>query len=162
LIYTFSAALRDAIEVDDRAVLTLDLAPGRDLKRLQTDLQHPQGRDSISNHLRRRTGIEGVKAALLHELATAKQLRDPLQLAALIKAVPLTVLAPRPIDEAISTAGGVRMTALTADLMLKQLPGTFVAGEMLDWEAPTGGYLLTACIASGYRTGQGVLRWQAR
>ncbi len=159
LIYAFAAALRDAIEGDGRAVLTLDLAPGRDLKRLQSDLQHPQGRDSISNHLRRRTGIEGVKAALLHEVATAEQLRDPAQLAALIKALPLTLLAPRPIDEAISTAGGVRLDALTADLMLKQLPGTFCAGEMLDWEAPTGGYLLTACIASGYRAGQGVLRW---
>jgi uncharacterized flavoprotein (TIGR03862 family) len=159
LIYAFSAVLRDAIESDGQAILTLDLAPGRSPVRLQSDLQQPQGRDSLSNHLRRRAGIEGVKAALLHEVATTDQLRDPALLAALIKSVPITLLAPRPLDEAISTAGGVRLDALNADLMLKQLPGTFCAGEMLDWEAPTGGYLLTACLASGYRAGQGVLRW---
>lgn len=162
LIYALSSPLRDAIERDGSAVLRIDLAPGRDLARLVADLKTPQGHDSLANHLRRRAGIEGIKAALLREVAAPEQLRDPTQCAALIKALPLTLVAPRPIDEAISTAGGVKLDALDDDLMLKNLPSIFCTGEMLDWEAPTGGYLLTACIASGYRTGQGVLRWLHR
>ncbi len=161
LIYALSAPLRDAIERDGSAVLTLDLAPGRDLARLTADLQRPQGRESLSNHLRRRAGIEGVKAALLRELARPEQLRDPAQLAAAIKALPLTLTATRPIDEAISSAGGIMLKALDNALMLKKIPGVFCAGEMLDWEAPTGGYLLTACFASGRRAGHGLLRWRA-
>lgn len=160
LIYALSAPLRDAIERDGEAVLHIDLAPGRDLARLTADLKTPQGHDSLSNHLRRRAGIEGIKAALLREVASTEQLRDPAQCAALIKALPLTLLAPRPIDEAISTAGGIKLDALSDDLMLKNLPGIFCAGEMLDWEAPTGGYLLTACMASGYIAGRGLLRWR--
>jgi uncharacterized flavoprotein (TIGR03862 family) len=159
LIYALSAPLRDAIEQDGRAVLSIDLAPGRTLVRLTADLQQPRGRDSLANHLRRRAGIEGVKAALLHEVASSAQLNDPAQLAALLKALPLTLSAPRPIDEAISTAGGLRFDELTDELMLRKLPGTFCAGEMLDWEAPTGGYLLTACLASGRLAGQGVLSY---
>lgn len=160
LIYALSAPLRDAIERDGEAVLHIDLAPGRDLARLTADLKTPQGHDSLSNHLRRRAGIEGIKAALLREVASTEHLRDPAQCAALIKALPLTLLAPRPIDEAISTAGGIKLDALSDDLMLKNLPGIFCAGEMLDWEAPTGGYLLTACMASGYIAGRGLLRWR--
>jgi uncharacterized flavoprotein (TIGR03862 family) len=160
LIYALSAPLRDAIERNGQAVLQVDLTPGRDLARLTTDLKTPQGHDSLSNHLRRRAGIEGIKAALLREVASTEQLRDPAQCAALIKALPLTLLATRPIDEAISTAGGIKLDALSNDLMLKNLPGVFCAGEMLDWEAPTGGYLLTACMASGYIAGRGLLRWR--
>jgi len=159
LIYALAAPLRDAIERDGRATLRLDLAPGRTLARLTADLQRGRGRDSLANHLRRRAGIEGVKAALLREIANAEQLNDPVQLAVLLKALPLALIAPRPIDEAISTAGGVRFDELTDGLMLRKLPGVFCAGEMLDWEAPTGGYLLTACLASGRVAGQGVLNY---
>lgn len=161
LIYALSAPLRDALERTGKATLTLDLAPGRSFERLVSDLSKPQGRDSLANHLRRRVGIEGVKAALLREFSPNSALTATASLAAAIKALPVPVLAPRPIDEAISSAGGVPFDALNEQLMLKQLPGTFCAGEMLDWEAPTGGYLLTACFASGYVAGQGARDWLA-
>jgi len=159
LIYALSAPLRDALERDGRAALTLDLTPGRTLERLTADLSQPRGRDSLANHLRRRVGLEGVKAGLLRELLPAEALTEANTLAAAIKALPLPVVATRPIDEAISTAGGVRFEALDETLMLRNLPGTFCAGEMLDWEAPTGGYLLTACFASGRAAGRGVIRF---
>jgi uncharacterized flavoprotein (TIGR03862 family) len=161
LIYALSAALRDCIEVTGSATVNLDLAPGRSLQRLTDDLAHPRGRDSLSNHLRRRAGIDGVKAALLHECASADDLADPQRLAVVIKSLPLRLIAPRPLDEAISSAGGVDFAALDGNLMLRALPGIFCAGEMLDWEAPTGGYLLTACLASGHAAARGVLRWLA-
>ncbi|MEO7404559.1 MAG: NAD(P)/FAD-dependent oxidoreductase, partial [Burkholderiales bacterium] len=110
------------------------------------------------NHLRARAGIEGAKAALLREIASPKVFNDPATLAAMIKSLPIRLVAPRPIDEAISTAGGVKHNACDDHLMLRTLPGVFVAGEMLDWEAPTGGYLLTACLASGRAAGLGVVR----
>lgn len=157
LIYALSAPLRDALERDGKATLTLDLAPGRSLERLISDLSKPQGRDSLSNHLRRRVGIEGVKAALLREFSPNSALTVTDALARAIKALPVPVIAPRPLDEAISSAGGVPFEVLSEQLMLSQMPGTFCAGEMLDWEAPTGGYLLTACFASGYVAGQGAL-----
>jgi predicted flavoprotein YhiN len=97
--------------------------------------------------------------AVLHECLTKPQLHDPIALSAAIKALPMTMVAPRPIDEAISSAGGVRFEALDTALMLPALPGVFCAGEMLDWEAPTGGYLLTACLATGRQAGQGALDW---
>jgi uncharacterized flavoprotein (TIGR03862 family) len=161
LIYALSAVLRDCIEATGSATLHLDLAPGRDLQRLTNDLAHPRGRDSLSNHLRRRAGIDGIKAALLHECADAVDLTTPAQLATSIKSLPLRLISPRPLDEAISSAGGVDFAALDNNLMLHALPGIFCAGEMLDWEAPTGGYLLTACLASGRAAGRGVLRWLA-
>ncbi|OHC61549.1 MAG: NAD(FAD)-utilizing dehydrogenase [Rhodocyclales bacterium GWA2_65_19] len=161
LIYAFSAALRDAIAATGSATLCLDLAPGRKLQRLTDDLARPRGRDSLSNHLRRHAGIDGVKSALLHECADPADLVTPEKLAARIKSLPLRLSSPRPLDEAISSAGGVDFTALDENLMLRALPGTFCAGEMLDWEAPTGGYLLTACFASGRAAGRGVLRWLA-
>jgi uncharacterized flavoprotein (TIGR03862 family) len=159
LIYALSAPLREALESDGHAALTLDLAPGRSLERLTADLSRPQGRDSLANHLRRRAGIDGVKAALLREFAPPAALTAGNSLAATIKALALPVIAPRPLDEAISSAGGLDFAALDDHLMLRQHPGLFAAGEMLDWEAPTGGYLLTACFASGYIAGQGVRRW---
>jgi len=161
LIYAMSAPLRDALERDGRAALSLDLAPGRSLARLTADLALPRGRDSLANHLRRRAGIEGVKAGLLRELCRPEILNDAPALAAALKALPLPVVATRPLDEAISTAGGVSFTALDEHLMLKELPGVFCAGEMLDWEAPTGGYLLTGCLASGRAAGKGLLDWLA-
>ena len=159
LIYAFSAALRDSIEATGSATLHLDLAPGRDLERLGDELARPRGRDSLANHLRRRAGIHGVKAALFRESTTAEDLAAPERLAARIKWLPLRLVSARPLDEAISSAGGIDFAALDRNLMLHALPGTFCAGEMLDWEAPTGGYLLTACFASGRAAARGVLRW---
>lgn len=162
LIYALAADLRDALVRDGRAVLHLDLAPGRTRDRLVADLARPRGRDSLANHLRRRAGIEGVKAALLRELCTPETLASAPALAAAIKNLPLPVTATRPLDEAISSAGGVSFAALDADLMLRGMPGVFCAGEMLDWEAPTGGYLLTACFASGQVAARGMLGWLQR
>ena len=162
LVYALAAPLRDALLAGELAELHLDLAPGRSLERLRADLATPRGRDSLANHLRRRLGIEGVKAGLLRELCPPEVLTAADRLAAAIKALPLPVTATRPIDEAISSAGGVRFEALDTALMLRDHPGVFVAGEMLDWEAPTGGYLLTACFASGHRAGSGAADWLRR
>jgi uncharacterized flavoprotein (TIGR03862 family) len=159
LIYALSAPLRDALARDGTARLILDLAPGRSLERLTADLGRPRGRDSLANHLRRHAGIEGVKAALLREFCPSAELNATASLAAAIKALALPVTATRPIDEAISTAGGVAFEGLDGKLMLRDLPGVFCAGEMLDWEAPTGGYLLTACLASGRAAGLGLDAW---
>ena len=161
LVYALSAPLRDVLGRDGQAALILDLAPGRSVERLAADLARPRGRDSLANHLRRRAGIEGVKAALLRELCPPETLATPALLAAAIKALPVPVIATRPIDEAISTAGGVSFAALDEALMLRAKPGVFCAGEMVDWEAPTGGYLLTACLASGRVAAAGVRRWLA-
>ena len=162
LIYALSAPLRDAIAAEGSATLILDLAPGRDAARLTAELTHPRGSRSLSSHLQSRSGIAGVKAGLLREVLTREQHGDMPTLAAAIKSLPLRLNAPRPIDEAISSAGGVRFDSLTEDLMLHRLPGVFCAGEMLDWEAPTGGYLLTASMASGRHAGRGMLDWLGR
>jgi uncharacterized flavoprotein (TIGR03862 family) len=159
LIYAVSAPLRDALARDGDAVLHLDLAPGRSLDRLAADLARPRGRDSLANHLRRHAGIDGVKAGLLREFCPADKLNVASHLAAVIKSLPLRVTATRPLDEAISTAGGVSFESLDGNLMVRDQPGVFCAGEMLDWEAPTGGYLLTACFASGRAAGLGVRHW---
>jgi hypothetical protein len=162
LIYALSAPLRDALETTGHATLHLDLAPGKTLERLTADLARPRGRDSLANHLRRRAGIEGVKAGLLRELLPFLASTATDELAAAIKHLPLPVTATRPLDEAISTAGGVAFEALDESLMLRDLSGVFCAGEMLDWEAPTGGYLLTACFATGRVAGDGAQAWLAR
>jgi uncharacterized flavoprotein (TIGR03862 family) len=159
LIYALSAPLRDALERKGHVTLTLDLLPDRTAERVLADVSHPRGARSLSSHLQGRVGITGVKAALLREVLNKEEMLDATKLATTIKALPLRLTATRPIDEAISTAGGVCFEALDANLMLTQLPGVFCAGEMLDWEAPTGGYLLTACIASGRAAAQGMLRW---
>jgi len=159
LVYALSAQLRKAIARDGHATLTLDLAPDRTLERLAHDLAKPRGRHSLSDHLRRQAGITGVKTALLHELIDKQDLHDSAKLARAIKRLELRLRQPRPIAEAISSAGGVRLEALDDGLMLDALPGTFCAGEMLDWEAPTGGYLLTACFASGLRAGRAAAAW---
>jgi uncharacterized flavoprotein (TIGR03862 family) len=163
LVYAASALLRDEIAANGHADLHLDLLPAKDLPMLTTALAKGRGARSMPNHLKEQAGLTGVKAALLREGLDAAQwtalCADPAALANRIKALPLRLTAPRPIDEAISSAGGVRLEAMDAGLMLSALPGVFCAGEMLDWEAPTGGYLLTACFASGRVAGQGALDW---
>ncbi len=159
LVYAASAVLRDALEVDGHAVAHLDLLPGRSAEWVAHEVAHPRGSRSLATHLKGRLGLDGVKAALLYELLPREVIADPQRLAVAIKSLPLTLLAARPIDEAISTAGGVRFDAMDANGMLRALPSVFCAGEMLDWEAPTGGYLLTACCASGVWAGEGVLRY---
>lgn len=159
VIYLASAILRDEIERNGTATLWLDLAPDRDLPRLTRDLSKPRGKRTVASHLRRYARIEGVKAALLREVIPKQDFTDPARLAAAIKRLPLTLVATRPLDEAISTAGGVMFESLDERLMIRHLPGVFCAGEMLDWEAPTGGYLLTACFASGRVAGTGAVDW---
>jgi len=162
LVYALSARLRDEIAASGVAVLQLDLAPGRELPRLVDELSRPRGSRSLSSHLQSRTGLKGVKAGLLREVLAAADFADPARLAAAIKDLPLRLVAPRPLAEAISSAGGVAFEALDDRLMVRAHPGVFCAGEMLDWEAPTGGYLLTACFASGRVAGKGALAWLAR
>lgn len=159
LVYALSAPLREQVRNEGHAMLWLDISPHRNASALEQALARPRGKDSQANHWRKAAGLEGVKAALLREVLTAETLADPAALAAAIKHLPLRLVSTRPLDEAISTAGGVDFAAVDAHLMLKVLPGVFCAGEMLDWEAPTGGYLLTACFASGRVAGQGVLAW---
>ena len=160
LVYACSADLREAITRDGRVVIRLDLAPGRNFERLAKELARPRGTRSLSEHLRRAAGIDGVKAGLLYETLPKEAFSDASRIAATLKAVPLTLLRTRPIEEAISSAGGVRFDALDDRLMLRGLPGVFCAGEMIDWEAPTGGYLLTACFASGRIAGSAAADWR--
>jgi hypothetical protein len=159
LIYAASAPLRDLVTAHARARVSLDLAPGRSLARLVEELSRPRGTRSVASHLQSKAGISGVKAGLLRECLAADVFASPTRLAAAIKALPLELAATRPLDEAISTAGGVRFEALDERLMLRELPGVFCAGEMLDWEAPTGGYLLSASFASGHAAGHGARAW---
>ncbi|MEK7947019.1 TIGR03862 family flavoprotein [Pigmentiphaga sp. YJ18] len=162
LVYAASARLREAVARHGHAELRLDLAPGLGMERVAEELAWPRGSKSMANHLRARIKVDGVKAGLLREIVPAADFHDPARLAAWVKSLPLTLRAPRPIDEAISSAGGVAFDGMDEHGMLGALPGVFCAGEMLDWEAPTGGYLLTACLASGRWSGQGAARWLAR
>ncbi|MGH8417580.1 MAG: TIGR03862 family flavoprotein [Pseudomonas sp.] len=159
LIYALSAQIREAINQLGSATVEIDLLPGKPLADVQKALGKPRGSRSMSKHLHSQLGIDGVKAALLRELAPAEAFADPGLLARAVKFLPLTLIKPRPLDEAISTAGGVTFEAMDERLMLSSLPGMFCAGEMLDWEAPTGGYLLTACFASGRAAGLGMIEW---
>lgn len=157
LVYAMAADLRDTLARDGAVTLHLDLLPGQTEAQLLDKLQRPRQGRSFGEHLRRQLGLGGVKSALLFEVLGKDAGQLPAErIAAALKRLPLSLLRPRPIAEVISTAGGVRLEALDAQLMLRDLPGTFCAGEMLDWEAPTGGYLLTACFASGLRAGRGV------
>jgi uncharacterized flavoprotein (TIGR03862 family) len=162
VIYVVSAALRDEILAKGSAILRLDLAPDRELRRLIEELSRPRDKRTMATHLRRRAHIEGVKAGLLREFIPKEELLDPARLGTVIKSLPVTVVAPRPLEEAISTAGGVAFEALDERLMIRSLPGVFCAGEMLDWEATTGGYLLTACFATGRAAGAGAVEWLTR
>ncbi|WP_374361345.1 TIGR03862 family flavoprotein [Pseudoduganella danionis] len=160
LIYALSAALREQINTEGHATIYLDLLPDFSAERVLDEVQRPRGARSMSSHLQSRLGIKGVKAGLLRECLSKQAFGDTVMLAQAIKHLPLRLLRPRPIDEAISSAGGVRWEALQG-CMLQSLPGVFVAGEMVDWEAPTGGYLLTACLAGGQAAARDVLQWLA-
>ena len=162
LIYAGSAGLRDALLANGRTTFHLDLLPDRSEAQIAKSLAKPRGSRSMASHLQSRLRLKGVKAGLLRELVPAEDFADPHKLAAAIKALPITLTAARPLAEAISTAGGVTFAALDESLMLRALPGIFCAGEMLDWEAPTGGYLLTACFATGRAAGLGSLNWLRR
>ena len=161
LIYAASRALRREISAHGSATFTLDLLPHKSFEQVLVEVRHPRGSRSLTSHLKSRLSLEGIKAGVLYELLGKEAINDAAQLAHAIKALPITLLAPRPIDEAISSAGGVRFDALSTGLEITSpralQPPVFCAGEMLDWEAPTGGYLMTACFASGRTAGQGVL-----
>ena len=159
LIYAFSARLRDSLDLHGSATFYLDLLPNHDHAHIAAALQTKPANKTLGNFLKSRFKLDGVKTALLFETLDKAHWQNIPLLASTLKAIPLTVTATTPIDEAISTAGGVPFAALDSNLMLRQLPGVFCAGEMLDWEAPTGGYLLTACFASGREAGEGVIRW---
>lgn len=159
LVYAASALLRDAIEHTGSATLHLDLLPNFTHERVLSEVSHPRGSRSLSSHLKSRLNLNALHLALLHEVLTKEAMADPMQLALTLKHLPITLGATRPLDEAISTAGGVTLETLDENLMARTLPGLFAAGEMLDWEAPTGGYLLSACLASGRVAAQGVLQY---
>lgn len=161
LIYALSADLRGCMERDGRVKIDIDLLPALDAQKVLDEVSRPRGARSLSSHLNSRLGVSGVRTGLLHEVLDRTAMNDTATLAATLKALPLTLLRTRPVDEAISTAGGVRLEDLDAGLMLKALPGVFCAGEMLDWEAPTGGYLLTATMASGRAAADGIAIWLA-
>ena len=162
LVYAASGLLRDEIERSGRATFFLDLLPGKSPEQVLVEVRHPRGSRSLSSHLKSRLGLDGIKSAVLHEMLDRDGMNDPVRLAHAIKALPLALVAARPLDEAISSAGGVMFEAMNARLQLQaeaNLPlPVFCAGEMLDWEAPTGGYLLQACFASGHAAGHGVLQ----
>lgn len=162
LVYAWSAPLREAINQEGQATLLLDLLPDKPVDKIAQALARPRGSRSMAKHLHSQLGIDGVKAALLRELTDQATFADMAALARAIKALPITLVRTRPLDEAISSAGGVRFEGLDERLMVKGMPGVFCAGEMLDWEAPTGGYLLTACFASGLRAGRAAADWLAR
>ena len=159
LVYAHSAALRDRLKRHGHANLAVDLAPGRSIERLERDLARQDAKASFANRLRKGAGLEGVKVALIRELVPQANQLPPQELAILIKGLPIPLLRPRPITEAISSAGGLDWSELDENYMLKAVPGLFAAGEMLDWEAPTGGYLLTACFSTGRAAAKGIENW---
>ncbi len=159
LVYAASAGMRDEILANGKAVMRLDLAPDKTEAQLLEKLSKPRGSRSMASHLEKTVGMKGVKAGLLREFVPKDEFADMARLAFYIKQLPVPLVATRPLDEAISSAGGVSFESLDEGLMLKKLPGVFCAGEMLDWEAPTGGYLLTACFASGRVAANGVMKW---
>ncbi|HEX2148045.1 MAG TPA: TIGR03862 family flavoprotein [Pseudorhizobium sp.] len=161
LVYAHSAALRNRLDKEGAAALLVDLAPGRSAERLARDLARQDARASFSNCLRKAARLEGVKAALLREVSPDASHYSPDHLARLIKALPLTIDRPRPIEEAISSAGGIMFSQIDEHYMLRPMPALFVAGEMIEWEAPTGGYLLTACLATGRAAAKGMIHWLA-
>lgn len=159
LVYAASSLLRDEIAARGEALVHLDLLPDWTPERVLAAVAHPRGSRSLGSHLKSRLNIDAIRSALLHEVLDKAALQDAARVAAALKALPLRLLRPRPIAEAISTAGGVRFDSLNGHLMLREAPGVFCAGEMLDWEAPTGGYLLNASMASGLVAAEGVIGW---
>ena len=158
-VYALSPALRDAIEAEGPVVLHLDLRPDLDAAALAARLVVPRRGQSLSGFLRKQAGLAPEGVALAQEALQTGA--DPADLARLVKALPLVLRAPRPIERAISSAGGLRQAAVDARFMLRDRPGTFAAGEMLDWEAPTGGYLLQGCFSTGVAAARSALDWLA-
>ena len=159
-VYALSARLREAIATAGTVEIAIDLRPDVSLADLAARLAKQRGKQSLATFLRKAANLSPVEIGLLHEAAHASlSSLSPMALAALVKSVPLRLTGIAPIETAISTAGGVAWDAVDANLMLHRLPGVFVAGEMLDWEAPTGGYLLQACLATGARAARGALQW---
>lgn len=158
LVYAFASRIRDVIERDGSATVWLNLLPAHSPEQVLTELKRPRGPRSLSTHLKSRLGLQGLKVALLHELVSKDAMHEPQRLAQAIQQLPIKLVRTRPMDEAISTAGGVRFEALDEHLMLRAMPGVFCAGEMIDWEAPTGGYLLTATLATARAAAAGVAR----
>lgn len=161
-IYALSGPLRDIIHQQGFAEIQIDLLPEKSAEQIFEKINKPQGKNSASNFIRKALHLFPVKIALLRELLGANWLADKTQLAQQIKALPMRLQATRPLDEAISCAGGVDWQSVDSHLMLNNLPGVFCAGEMLNWEAPTGGYLLTACFATGRAAGNGVVNYLQR
>jgi len=159
LIYTFSSFLRDAIEKNGQITIQLDLAPDLNEEQLISRMSQKRGTRSISSHLQKSIGFRGIRLNLLFEVLDKSIINDPDQLAKSIKSLPITLHSARPLEEAISTAGGVDFSELDKNLMLRKYPGFFCAGEMLDWEAPTGGFLLTACFSTGFATAHGIIQF---
>jgi uncharacterized flavoprotein (TIGR03862 family) len=156
LIYAFSKYLRDDINNTGRSSLLMDFLPLQSEEQVIKKLRNAKPKESFSKYLKRTLGITGVKAVLLHESFPKEAFQTPETLARCLKAVPVSFYKTKPIEEVISSAGGVCESSVDDKLMLKAMPGVFCAGEMLDWEAPTGGYLLTACFATGHLAAQGV------
>jgi hypothetical protein len=154
VIYAASRWVREQVDAHGQAEVWLDLLPDWSLERVAAAVTAPRGSRSLSSHLKSRLSLDGVKLGLLYEQLGSERMHDAPLLARAIKSLPVVLARPRPLDEAISTAGGVHFGALDDSGMLKSLPGVFCAGEMLDWEAPTGGYLLTACLAQGRWVGK--------
>lgn len=155
LVYAASSHIRDVISKQGQCTVYWDLFPERSVDALRSAIGKRKPKDSLSNVLRKQCRLSGSKLALLKALTSKQQMTDLASLAELLKALPQSLGSARPLDEAISTAGGVTLSQLNEQLMLKNMPGVFCAGEMLDWDAPTGGYLLTACFASGFVAGRG-------
>lgn len=163
VVYTLGSAIRDEIIASRSCVVHIDLFPDRTAENLESRLAGDRGKESISNWLRKKLGLDRVSFSLLREAAgDSYNLRDPAIAARLSKRIPVTLFRPRPIEEAISSAGGVSFSGLDENLMLKAYPGWFCAGEMLDWEAPTGGFLLQGCFSTGCRAAKGVIAWKGK
>lgn len=158
-VYALSAIIRDLLVQNSPVSLLLDLKRDLSLERLQEKLEHPRGKESLANFLRKAIHLTGPAYSLLHEICSPEELNNPTILAGRIKNLPVPVINTRPLAEAISSAGGVTFPEVNADLMLRKMPGVFVAGEMLDWEAPTGGYLLQGAFSTGHQAAQGLLKW---
>jgi uncharacterized flavoprotein (TIGR03862 family) len=160
-IYAHSAAMRDAIDRDGRCTMIIDLHPDLSVDQLTERLEHRRSKDSVTTFLRRAIGLSPVSISLLREVTGNRVSTDPIELAQLVKAVPLVVESTMPIGRAISSAGGISLDEIDPSFMLRRVPGAFVAGEMLDWEAPTGGFLLQASFSTAVAAARGAIDWLA-
>ncbi|SBS25595.1 -like protein [Marinomonas aquimarina] len=158
LIYAFSKHLRDAINVRGEGKLTIDLLPDLSREQLILKLSNTKAKESLAKYLKRTIKLDSIKSALLYEAYQKEDFDTPQKLARCLKSIPVSFYKTKPLDEVISTAGGISQASVNQHFMLKKIPGVFCAGEMLDWEAPTGGYLLTACFATGRTAAEGVCR----